>query len=83
MQALQSKYNALEAKAKEVGALDLLAIQEEIKNEQGRLAAIQTRISAGQTELESARAELQSIQQHILGAEDTVLLESFGLYMPT
>lgn len=82
LDALQSKYNALEVKAREIGAMDLLTIQEQIKNEQARLADIQTRISAEQTELESARAELQSIQQKILGAEDTVLLESFGLYTP-
>lgn len=39
IQALQSKYESLEAKAKELGVLDLLAIQEKIKIEEGRLPA--------------------------------------------
>lgn len=82
MQALQAKYNDLEAKAKQIGALDLLAIQDQIRNEENRLAALQTKIAAEQSDLESARAQLLATQQQILGAEDTVLLESFGLYTP-
>lgn len=80
--ALQNKYETLKARFSEIGALDLLSIQEKIRDEQVRLTDIQSRISAGQTEIESARILLQSIQQKILGAEDTVLLESFGLYAP-
>lgn len=80
--ALQSKYDSLEIKARELGVLDLLGIQEKIKNEQDRLTEIQSRISAEQSEIESARTQLISIRQQIVGAEDTVLLESFGLYTP-
>jgi len=82
MQALQRRYDSLEERAKEVGALDLLQIQETIKNEQDRLKEIESQSSAEQAKIEAAKTELKSVQQQILGAEDTVLLESFGLYTP-
>ena len=82
IQGLQAKYNELEEKARQQGLLDLLATQEQIRKEQVRLDAVQTQFAAMQNALESARAELHKIQQQILGAEDTVLLESFGLYTP-
>jgi len=82
IQGLQAKYDELEEKARQQGLLDLLATQEQIRKEQVRLDAVQTQFAAMQNALESARAELHKIQQQILGAEDTVLLESFGLYTP-
>lgn len=82
VQALQAKYNDLEAKARQVGLLDLLAAQEQIRSEEARLDVFQTQFAAMQGALEAARAELHAVKQQITGAEDTVLLESFGLYMP-
>lgn len=82
IQALQVKYDDLEAKAREIGLLDLLAVQKQIRVEQARLAGIQGQVAAVQSDLDAARAQLQAIQQQILGAEDIVLLESFALYEP-
>lgn len=82
LQALQAKHNELETKAKEIGVLDLIDIQACIEGEEERLAALQAHISHSQVELEAAQAQLLSIQQQILGAEDTVQLESFALYTP-
>ncbi|WPC67211.1 DUF4041 domain-containing protein [Rhodoferax ferrireducens] len=82
MQALQAKYDDLAAKAREIGLLDLLAIQERIRAEESRLASVQAQAAATQTDLEAARSQLQVVQQQILGAEDTVQLESFSLYEP-
>lgn len=80
--ALQAKYNDLETKARQVGLLDLLAAQKQIRSEEVRLDAVQTQFATINGALESARAELHAVQQQILGAEDTVLLESFGLFTP-
>jgi len=80
--ALQDKYNDLEAKAREIGLLDLLAVQEMILTEEGRLSNAKSEVSTVHSELENARQQLQTIQQQILGAEDTVLLETFSLYEP-
>lgn len=82
LQALQAKYDDLEAKARELGLLDLLVVQEQIRAEESRLASVQAQVTTMQSDLEAARTLLQAIQQQILGAEDTVLLESFALYQP-
>jgi len=82
LQALQAKHNELETKAKENGVLDLIDIQARIEGEEERLAALQANISHSQVELEAAQAQLLSIQQQMLGAEDTIQLESFALYTP-
>ncbi len=82
VQELQTKYNDLEAKTRHLGLLDLLATQDQIRSEQVRLDAIQAQFAAMQSTLESAYANLHTVNQQILGAEDTVLLESFGLYTP-
>ncbi len=82
IQALQAKYDDLETKAREIGLLDLLAVREQICIEKYQLASAQAQVATAQSDLEAARSQLQEVQQQILGAEDTVLLESFALYEP-
>lgn len=82
IQALQAKYDDLEAKAREIGLLDLQAVQKQIRDEEARLAGGQAQVATVQSDLDAARAQLQAVQQQILGAEDTVQLESFALYEP-
>ena len=82
LQALHARYKELETKAKETGALKLIEVQARIHNHQDQLADLHSQIDSAQIKLGTAQAELLSTQQQILGAEDTVLLESFGLYTP-
>ncbi len=82
LQAMQGKCDVLEAKAKEIGLLDLLAVQEKIRAEEARLASVRALVGSTQTDLQAARSQLQVTQQQILGAEDTIQLESFALYEP-
>lgn len=82
IQGLQAEYNELEEQARQQGLLDLLATQEQIRREKVRLDAVQSQLAAIQSSLESAHAELHKVQQQILGAEDIILFESFGLYTP-
>ena len=82
IQALQAKYDDLETKTRELGLLDLLAVQKQIRDEEARLAELRAQVATTQSDLEAAHARLQAVQQQILGAEDTVLLESFSLYEP-
>lgn len=81
-QTLQDKYDILKAAAMDIGALDLMAVQAQIKAQEERLTALQAQLSVKEASLVSAEANLKSIQQQILGAEDIVELESFGLYIP-
>ena len=82
MQALQAKYDNLEAKVQEVRLLDLVAVRTQIQVEETRLASVQAQVATTQSGLDVARSQLQEVQQQILGAEDTVQLESFALYEP-
>lgn len=81
-QALQARYQDLEAKAKQVGVIDLLEAQARIVDEEKRLGALKVQLSDTEKELQSARSKLLLTQQQILGAEDTIQLESFALYTP-
>lgn len=80
--ALQDRYNKLEDTAKEVGALNLIEVQARVKTAEDQLGSLHAQVASAQLQLESARAQLASTQQQILGAEDTVQLESFALYTP-
>jgi hypothetical protein len=80
--ALKTKYDGLETKARKFGLLDLLAIQEQIRAEESRLASIQAHVVTTQSDLEAAQSQLKTVQQQILGAEDAIQLESFALYEP-
>lgn len=82
IQKLQSKYDDLETKAREIGLLDLLEVKKQIQLAEVQLASVQAQVVAMQTDLDTARSQLQDVQQQILGAEDTVQLESFALYEP-
>lgn len=82
IKAFISKYNDLEAKAREIGLLDLMTVQKQIRAEEARLADVQAQVATAQSDLKAARMQLQMVHQQILGAEDTVLLESFSLYDP-
>jgi hypothetical protein len=82
MKALQAKHDDLEAKAQEIGLLDLLAVKKQIQVQEARLASVQAQLVVTQTDLDAARSQLKDVQQQILGAEDTVQLESFALYEP-
>lgn len=79
---LQDRYDSLEARAREHGLLDLLAVKEKIRAEESRLAVVQAQEASVQSDLQAARSQLQALQQQILGADDTIQLESFALYEP-
>ncbi|GEQ76476.1 hypothetical protein CTTA_3481 [Comamonas testosteroni] len=80
--ALNAKYNVLEAQVREIGLLDLLVVQKQIQAEEAQLASIRAQVATAQSDLKAAGCQLRAVQQQILGAEDTVLLESFALYEP-
>lgn len=82
LQALQAKYDELDAKARDIGLLDLLAIKKQIQVEETRLASVQTQVVRAKSDLGTALTQLKAVNQQILGAEDAVQLESFALYQP-
>lgn len=82
LQALQEKYDQLDAKAQEIGLLDLLTVQTKIRDEQSLLDAAKTQVAAAMAELQATRTQLHEVRKQILVAEEAVELESFSLYHP-
>ena len=82
MQTLQAKYDDMETKVRDLGLLDLLAVQEQIHAQESRWTSVQAQVATTQIDLEAARSQLRAVQLQILGAEDTIQLESFALYEP-
>ena len=82
LQAITAKHDTLEAVLKRNGMLTLIEAQNQVQAEKIALASIQGQVEAARRQLEAAQSQLKEIQKQILGAEDTVLLESFALYEP-
>ncbi|WP_143705506.1 hypothetical protein [Pollutimonas subterranea] len=82
IQAVRTMYTDLEAQVRLNGTLDLVATQKKIHDEKTLLSGVRSHIVTAQSDLQAARSQLQAVQKQILGAEDTVLLESFALYEP-
>ena len=58
------------------------ATKKKIQDENTVLSSIRGRIVQTQCDLQAARTKLKEAQEQILGAEETILLESFALYEP-
>jgi hypothetical protein len=82
LQTLQKKHADLERLARECGALDLQAIQDRIKAEEQVLELLRNRALEATNELRATQEQLLSVRKEILVLEETVLLESFALYVP-
>jgi hypothetical protein len=60
----------------------LLVVREKIRIDGEILLGVQTQLAEVGSHLEKSQAEFLVLQQQILGAEETVLLESFAIYEP-
>ena len=79
---LQQRYGQMQALAKKYGALDVLDVQKRIDEEKATLAKAQGAIESANREIEAREAQSAELQQQILVFEETLLLESFALYVP-
>jgi predicted nucleic acid-binding Zn-ribbon protein len=82
LQVLQRQYTDLQQMARECGALDLQAVRESIGQEEVTLQKVQVQIMEARRELNALYENMAVVRQQILVFEDTVLLESFALYVP-
>jgi hypothetical protein len=79
---LQSQHAELERLARECGALDIQRIQNRIREEEDTLGHIRFQIAEANSVLKASQDALLSVREQILVFEETVLLESFALYVP-
>ncbi|MFJ3259818.1 DUF4041 domain-containing protein [Pseudomonas sp. NPDC086581] len=79
---LQASYVELQALNRKVGAMELLEVQHLIEQEKLKLAAIRQDVYAAGQELAAIAQRSKVLQGEILVWEETILLESFALYVP-
>jgi predicted nucleic acid-binding Zn-ribbon protein len=82
LRALQRQYDDLQRLARECGALDLQAVRESIRQHEATLQGVRVQIMEAKREVDALQEKMAAVRQQILVFEDTVLLESFALYVP-
>lgn len=79
---LEARYQTLETLAKKFGAMDMLDVQRLIDTEKANLEQMRANGDVVSREVTAAKQQLQSLQEQVLVVEETLLLESFALYIP-
>jgi len=79
---LHAKYSQLQALITQIGAMDVVNVQNLVEQEKVRLAAVREETQRSERELAALAQRSTDLQEQILIWEETVLLESFALYEP-
>jgi hypothetical protein len=79
---LQERYARLQTLVKKYGAMEIHDVQRQFEQEKLRLEAMRRQIVGAEQELASLRTQLCELRSQILVFEETLLLESFALYVP-
>jgi hypothetical protein len=82
LRQLEARHVELQATAKKLGALDLLDVERLIALEQQRLQGIQNEVQAAKQKAAAAARQVDVLQAQVLVIEESLLLESFALYVP-
>jgi len=79
---LEAENEGLHKKLNELGALDLFAIKDEIKKATEQLEQNKQDIRRKELDLALVKKEIEDKRKEVLVVEETLLLESFALYLP-
>ncbi len=79
---LQERYEKLKALAMKYGAMDMAEVQQLIAAERVHLEQVRANLDLRQREVQNAKDELGALQAQVLVMEESLLLESFALYLP-
>lgn len=79
---LHAKYTQLQALITQIGAMDVVNVQNLVDQEKVRLATVREETQRSERELAALAQRSTDLQGQILIWEETVLLESFALYEP-
>ena len=80
--SLEARYEKLQELAKKYGAMEMAEVQQLIDAEKAKLEQLRANGEVKAREIEAAQAQLRSLQSQVLVVEETLLLESFALYLP-
>jgi hypothetical protein len=79
---LHAQYSQLQALITQIGAMDVVTIQNLVEQEKVRLAAVREETQRSERVIAALAQRSTDLQEQILVWEETVLLESFALYEP-
>lgn len=79
---LHAKCSQLQALITQIGAMDVVNVQNLVEQEKVRLAAVREETQRSEREMAALAQRSTDLQEQILIWEETVLLESFALYEP-
>ena len=79
---LKDRYAQLQELAKKYGAMEMVDIQRLINEERQILRGVQTEILNARQEATAVANRVKVLQDQVLVIEETLLLESFALYLP-
>jgi len=79
---LQDRYVQVEALAKQYGAMGALQIQDQMEQENAKLAAVRQAVESSQQNVAALSQQISELRGQVLVLEETLLLETFALYEP-
>ncbi|MBA1259716.1 DUF4041 domain-containing protein [Pseudomonas oryzihabitans] len=79
---LHAKYSHLQTLITQIGAMDVVNVQNLVEQEKVRLATVREQTQRSERDLAALAQRSTDLQEQILIWEETVLLESFALYEP-
>jgi predicted nucleic acid-binding Zn-ribbon protein len=82
LSALNVRFARLQEVAKKYGAMEVVEIQREIAAERRTLQMAKDAVARAEREAAAVAAQVKALQDQVLVVEETLLLESFALYLP-
>jgi hypothetical protein len=79
---IKARYGHLQVQAKKFGAMGALEVEELIRQESARLAAVRRSIEVAERDVAALAKQAGELRGEVLVLETTLLLESFALYEP-
>ena len=80
--ALKDRYTELQELAKKYGAMEAAEVQREISAERRVLQTVREAVVQAKREAATVAAQVKELRDQVLVLEETLLLESFALYLP-
>jgi len=82
LDTLRERYGHLQALAKKYGAMEPAEVQRQIEEERSKLQAAEQAVAQSKREAMTVSDTLKQLRDQVLVVEETLLLESFALYLP-
>ncbi len=79
---IQERYAQMQVLAKKYGAMDVLDVQKHIEQEKTNLGAVRLAVQAAEQDVAALTHQASEMRAQVLVLEETLLLESFALYVP-